>query len=327
MNTETWVQVPSLPNGKERQYACAFSYENSGFVFGGSSSNALNDLWRYDVFSNSWFEMAPKPGMGLSGASCFVISNKAYFIGGANQQTNASKEVWCYNISLDTWQKKMDFPFNGLWRATAVSCNGKGYLIFGRDSIGSFNKQLMEYNDSLDTWTVINTYSGNGRVYASMVTAESNLVLFGGVDSLNNYSNKLEYFDFNSNSWIAQNPLPAQGRKGGMCFTNYDNLYYTTGIDSTDTRLGQTWKVTNPTLIYDNNSERNAQLFTNPFENEIKLSTKNDSEILIYDIHGKLIAHDSIKKEHVIDSKNIINGVYFLKIQAGNKIIFFKIVK
>jgi len=327
LNTETWIQVSSLPNGKERQYACAFSYANAGYIFGGIKSNVLNDLWRYDQANNSWTEMTPKPGLGLSGASCFVISDKAYFIGGANQLTNASKEVWCYDISQDTWQKKVDFPNNGLWRASAICCNGKGYLIFGRDSLGNYNDKLYEYSDSLDTWTIINTYYGLGRIYASLVTAESNLILFGGVDSLNNYSNTLEYFDFSMNAWVPKNPLPSQGRKGGMCFTNYDNLYYTTGIDSTDTRLNQTWKVTNPTSLKVNYSYKNAQLFTNPFHNEIRLKTTNVSEIYIYDVNGKLIERDTLKKEHVIDSKNISNGIYILKIQEYNQYYFFKIVK
>jgi N-acetylneuraminic acid mutarotase len=52
MASETWSTAASLPVGMERQYAAAFSYNNSGFISGGSGSAYLNDLWMYDRISD-----------------------------------------------------------------------------------------------------------------------------------------------------------------------------------------------------------------------------------------------------------------------------------
>jgi len=80
-----WYPIQSLPAGKERQYATAFSHDSKGYVFGGVSSNGyLNDLWQFDPALNQWDSISSLPSEGISGASSFVIGDTAYIIGGKN---------------------------------------------------------------------------------------------------------------------------------------------------------------------------------------------------------------------------------------------------
>ena len=43
-NTQSWTSIASLPIGKERQYATAFSNDTLGFVFSGNKGNVFSRL-------------------------------------------------------------------------------------------------------------------------------------------------------------------------------------------------------------------------------------------------------------------------------------------
>ena len=77
-STETWSTMASLPLGKERQYATAFSYNGNGYMLGGlqCDNNCLNDFWQYSVSTNSWTALPNFPGSGRQGMVNFVIKNK-----------------------------------------------------------------------------------------------------------------------------------------------------------------------------------------------------------------------------------------------------------
>jgi N-acetylneuraminic acid mutarotase len=191
MNLEEWSSISPMPIGEERQYACAFSNQNLGYVFGGvnSSGTALNDLWAYDTLANNWTEKNSKPGIGLAGATVIKINDTAYFIGGANASTTASNEVWAYCITNDSWVQKNNFLFGGRWRASGASVNGKGYLLFGKNENEKFCNELYEYNPSLDTWSEKSAFPSIGRVYSTLQSVSNNLIAFAGIDTFANCYN------------------------------------------------------------------------------------------------------------------------------------------
>lgn len=314
MSTQQWVSVASMPANTERQYACAFSMNNKGYVFGGVNADALNDLWEYDPNVNAWSALAPKPGHGLSGASCFVLNDTVIFVGGANSATQASKQVWAYIVSSNSWLQRNDFPFLGLWRASACSVNDVGYLLGGKDSTGHFNQNLYRYYPATDTWSTVHTSPLTARIYASSCSVLSQLVMMAGLDSAGIYHDDVNYFNFADSTWItipANLPTP---RKGGMCFSNYTSLFYATGIDSDDVRLNETLVLTNPTKLVDHTANQELSIFPIPVNDELQILSTSCEELSVYDMLGNLMVMN--KGQSHIQTAGLSAGTYLLSIKT-----------
>ncbi len=325
--TETWDTVAALPQFMERQYACGFSYNGNGYVFGGTGFGVLNDMWCYSPSSNSWTQLSSKPGLGLSGAACFVLNNKAYFVGGNNSATNASEEVWQYNISSDSWVKKNNFPSMGIWRANAATLNTKGYLLFGKDSLGNFNRNLYEYSEISDNWTPISNFPAKARTYASMQVLGNSLFVFGGIDSLAKYYTDFWQYSFDDSIWHSQAAMPAQGRKGGMAFSSGSAFYYTTGIDSLNTRLKESWKIENIISVNELNCFSSIQVFPNPCRDyfNINVPDKINYSLELLNCLGTIIWKKNVVEGQKQDISELRNGVYFLKIYNSEQFILKKL--
>lgn len=244
LTTETWFSIASLQNGNERQYASGFTGSNQkGYLFGGyNGSDFLNDLWMYDPLSNTWTELSPLPSFGRSGASCFVIADTAYIIGGRTQSDLALNEVWAFDLTSGIWSQKQNLPFGYRWRASAATIIDKGYLIFGRDDASVYHNGLYEYDPIIDSWSLLNYFPSIGRTYATMFVLQNDLFIGFGLDSLGNSHNDLWKYKSTVNEWIAIPGIPTVGRRGGIALANNYQMIYSTGIDEDNTRLVETWK-------------------------------------------------------------------------------------
>ena len=77
ISTNTWIELPNLPNA--RDHAMATEFEGQIFVFGGNQSDAndTNPGWRFDPQLNSW---TPLPAMVSGAASGSArLGGKLYF--------------------------------------------------------------------------------------------------------------------------------------------------------------------------------------------------------------------------------------------------------
>jgi N-acetylneuraminic acid mutarotase len=255
LTSGTWFNVTPLPSGEERQYACAFvSSSQEAYVFGGSNgASRLNDLWKYNPSSGIWTGLSSLPSMGRSGASCFVLNDTAFIVGGKTLTNQAIDEVWAYSIQYDTWVQKSNLPFGGRWRASAIEVNQTAYLIFGRDESNGFRNELYAYNPSLDTWYFVSNFPSPGRSHASMFEINNSLYVAFGIDSLSNSFNDLWSYDISLDSWQLLSSFPSTARRGGMAVNTPHGFYYATGIDANDQRLQETWKF-HPSLTLDDSN-------------------------------------------------------------------------
>jgi N-acetylneuraminic acid mutarotase len=328
--TNTWTPIAAMPNGLDRQYACAFSYLNSFYVFSGAGySNAVfTDLHRYDIATNTWTVLAGKPGNGLIGASCLEYGDKIIIVGGKFQSGVVSDEVWEYTISTNTWLQKNNFPFGGRWRAGASVLNGVGYLLFGRDNNESFRKEMYRYDHASDVWTKVMDFpQPKGRAYAALRTTTAKLAMFGGYDTLNTYYNDVWYYNDISASWTQGPNLPAAGRKGGMSFANGDKLYYTCGITVSDTRLKDTWVIDVPVGLKENYTAIDFLVYPNPCSDKLLISATIENlnySFKITDIASKLILSVQTDHSNSIDMSALEKGIYFLQVMDGNRLVATK---
>lgn len=336
LSTQTWSNTSNMPNGTERQYACAFAGPNCFYVFGGEAGGyALNTLYKYDISTNTWGNKSSKPGNGLNGASCMPFGDKVIFVGGKDDIGTVHDEVWEYSISQDAWTQKNNIPFGGRWRASASTLNNSGYLLFGRDNNGSFRKELLKYNPVNDTWTSIMDFpQPKGRAYAALQTINNKLILYGGYDTTNAYYNDAWLYDEAQNSWSLEASMPSFGRKGGMSCSANGKFYYSCGINQQDRRLNETWVLDVPLGIDEKNKTSTFSLFPNPFTDFIYVSGINEKpKIYSYTIHD-LMGNDILSKKNIdggffeINTQEIRSGIYILRLfSTGNLIGVIKIVK
>lgn len=336
MTTEVWDTATALPTGMERQYACGFSYNTSGFIFGGiADNNYLNDLWKYDAGTKKWQSLSALPAAGRMGASCFVINDTAYIIGGKTATASSVNEVWAYSILTDKWTSKDNLPFGARWRAAAIASSDKGYLIFGRDASYTYKKELYEYTPVTNSWKLLSSFPGNGRTYAAMKWMNNNLIVIAGIDSLNNSYNDLWKFDLSSMNWKQLSSLPAEARRGGMCFNAANTLYYTTGISQSNNRLKETWKVFDPTSIHEDKLNADVNLYPNPAKDKITVEIKaqglkfNSIEIMnmmgqtVKTINSILLSNGKTD----IDISALPKGIYVMNFLSEKGNIVKKVVK
>lgn len=102
-----WGPSGELPKGPAaRSYHTGAAARDGVFVFGGcGEAGRLNDLWRFDVNSSTWEELAPLPAEGRGG-SCLVAGacgQKLYLFGGfCGYQCG---DFHSFDLSTGTWEK------------------------------------------------------------------------------------------------------------------------------------------------------------------------------------------------------------------------------
>jgi hypothetical protein len=331
LNNDSWSNCAPLPSGMERQYACGFSNNQFGYVFGGiNGNNALNDLWQYNPVTNTWISKNPMPTQGRMGACAFVINDTAYILGGKSNLQTVLDEFWAYCFSADSWTFKGALPFGGRWRASAIATQNKGYLMFGQDTNLTPRKELFEFDQNNQSWSTLSYFPLPGRSYASMQILDGDLIVFAGLDSLQNSHQDLWSFDLDALQWDALNALPAAPRRGGMSFCTNNTFYYTCGINQNNVRLKETWKIDFPTALNPALAANEIIIYPNPCKDFLLLETGRKSELLqveICDIHGKTMLRQGIKEKEIISMASLPKGIYLLKIYSANFWSSTRIVK
>lgn len=318
MTTENWSSITGLPTNEARQYANGFASGSKGFIFGGlNGTGYLNDLWTYDPTTDLWSTRAPMPAIGRSGASCFVIGDTAYIMGGQTATIQSLSEIWAYSMTSDTWTQKNPLP-DSLWRASAVSFQNKGYVLFGRNNSGVYKNELYEYSPSTDSWVTLSSFPGVGRTYSGLAILNDKLVSFAGRDSLGNSYNDLWEYSLMANSWTLSVNLPSTQRRGGMCFYSNSGLYYSTGINLNDVRLTETWKF-DLFLGIDDSTNDEISIYPNPSGGEINVShplSKGKFEYYITSMLGALVQMGESAFDNTINLDRLDSGNYVITIQS-----------
>lgn len=334
MQNDSWAPVSFMPPGSERQYACGFSYQNKGFVFGGiNGTNYLNDLWIYDALNNSWQAGNPMPAIGRAGASVFVIQNTAYIIGGKDASGIPLNEVWAYDCTTNLWTQKNNFPFGGRWRAVATTIANKGYFMLGLDVANTYPIQLYEYDVVNDTFLPISNFPMPGRIYASLTTFNNKLLLIAGQDATGTMHNDVWFYEPVANNWTQLTSIPSIGFRSGLCFSSANGVYYTTGLDENLVRLKTTWRANNPTFINEVTMDNAFTVFPNPVGQFLHIAVnetydENDVTVCLFNSLGKSLLANSIttNKTQLLDLNNYPDGIYLVQLRIGSKSYHKKII-
>ena len=225
LGTGSWSVVrpkgssSAVPAARNFHAACGVG-DSIMYIFGGCAADGRQaDLWRFDVRTGAWEELARHPtmrGRGGAGLAATRDGKQLFVIGGFTGQENG--EVYRFDVAQNTWEDlHVAQPDDASVKFTPRSVFGVGcsrenhILVFGGEvdpsdlghaGAGMFDNTLF----SLDTrsgcrsWNVVSQDTKNTpcpRGWAASCASEDGMVLHGGIDVDNNRLGDLYAFDYN----------------------------------------------------------------------------------------------------------------------------------
>lgn len=175
-------------------------------------ASATNDVWAYDLETNTWTELTPWSGpkaMTSVAAAYDAESNRVILFGGGiifrpltlgDEKHYTLEETWVYDCNTDTWNEMAKGPPRRLGHQMVYYPDSDRIIVFGGFGARGMN-DIWAYDCNADTWTEMKPdTSPPRRLYPSMAyDIESDKVLvWGGKDLADKY---MWAYDFNTNSW------------------------------------------------------------------------------------------------------------------------------
>ena len=204
----SWDKLGDFP-GIPRDGAVGFVINNIAYVGTGynyTGGKYLQDFWRYDPTSDSWYQVASMPASatGLPGrkdAVAFTLNGKGYVGGGYNLLNgfnNPLSDFYEFDPTVGSsgkWKRIADFGHTETQLDTTVSArygsaaftvrdqsnNERAFVGWGVD-INSYNyKDLWEYNASKNVW-IQRPGTGAKRAYPFVFVIDNMAYVGGGYD-------------------------------------------------------------------------------------------------------------------------------------------------
>ena len=145
--SNTWVSMPSLPEGEGRFDAVSFVYRDSIYVLGGVSNNENSrELWQYT--GDSWKLKTTEFPIPQQKGVILVVNDTVY--AGLGSNTGLTRGFWMASDSLTTWEDVPGtLPSNiGIISSSVYYKNENWNSFFMIDN----NGKIWEYNLSENKW-------------------------------------------------------------------------------------------------------------------------------------------------------------------------------
>lgn len=157
------------------------------YVVGGylPDNSITNRVWRYNVLTNSWTELAPLPSArGIATAAVAAANGKVYVIGGDDGDNYSNDTTYEYDPATNAWALKAPMPTQRE-NNVAVTLNGKIYVAGG---VQAWNSDLTGlptfevYDPATDTWER-KTAMIQGRGSPGIATDGVYIYVYGGLSA------------------------------------------------------------------------------------------------------------------------------------------------
>lgn len=315
-SSQGWVNVPPLP-ASPRQYTSTFQSEGEGYVFGGlDASGALNELWQFDVNSNSWIQRASLPDLGRYACASFALGGSFFVVGGITELGVPTADCWVYERSLDTWAQVSPLPAPARHRAGAFEWNGKGYVLGGADSSFTALQDCWRYDKLLDQWTSV-TPLPSARYGSDGITTDWAPTLIGGASNDSTFhSNAFEY-DAALNVWTDLGDVLPRGIKGAAaCFTTggYYFIVHGLGIDSASVRRKEVYR-TGYVFGVGEHQRIFVSLAPNPGTDHFRVGLPSGSlaQVAVFNNDGREVL---LNDQADVDASGLNPGLYQVRVKA-----------
>ncbi len=148
LTSKTWTKIPATGGGPSARDYCQMVYDPVGndlLLFGGADdSGDRNDLWAFDVTSNTWTRLSPSgtlPPPREGHAMTYELDSKQVLVfGGLNSDSGTLfNDLWAYDVTANAWTKlDPTGPAPAVRESTAMAYDPDSLqvLIFGGLSLG-----------------------------------------------------------------------------------------------------------------------------------------------------------------------------------------------
>lgn len=181
--TTTELSIVNAPAA--RVEAAAVVYANKIYVFGGvnSSSGYDQNLYIYDIDSNSWTTLAASGvwPSGRRGHSAVIYNAKMYVFAGRNSST-VYQDLWAFDFSANTWSEITASSGYYRYGHRAVVYTDAIYFFGGIDDSGNYKRTLITYDFSgkRGTWSSVDLAVTERAYCALAVDSAGCLYIVGG---------------------------------------------------------------------------------------------------------------------------------------------------
>jgi hypothetical protein len=238
----------------------------------GLRTSINGETWTYDVNTNIWTQMFPKPEPRDRSAAQLgydAESDRVIMYGGGLHRIGNSRidETWAYDHNTVTWKRMADGPKNHLGGRLAYDAESDRMILFGGiDVKGWFlYDDTWAYDYNSDIWTEMTpAASPPGRNYQAMTydSQADRVLTWGGVYMDESpLPESMWAYDYNTNTWeefpTGEGPYPKSRDYAAMAYdvgSDRTILFGGLPIEDPDGEVGtwaydyntHTWEKMNP---------------------------------------------------------------------------------
>lgn len=237
----TWTRIADLPIGLTHS-GTAVDGKNIYLAGGypakltGGQSFTTQDVWKYNVETNTWSSMPPLPEARGSGG-LEILNRQLHFFGGSDIKRADKRDHWKLSLNGGTrWISATSLPSVRNHMGEAV-VDGKLYAIGGQVTQEHTGAQGTAYrwNPATDTWTTVASLPrARSHIAGATFVMGNQIIVIGGIAASGRHVSDVTAYNPEFNSWQALTPLPVNissgvgGHIGNQIFSTTGNGFQRT---------------------------------------------------------------------------------------------------
>jgi N-acetylneuraminic acid mutarotase len=250
--TDSWTRIADSPVSLTH---CGVAVVGREIYFAGGvvgtdteeKVNAVTNVWKYNVDTDSWSEATPLPEPRGAGA-LVLLERKLHFFGGTGlDRHQAEVDHWVLSLDADdgwTNAAPLPAPRNHLGGA---ALGGKVYAIAGQtghNETATMFADVYAWDPATDAWSAVAPLpSVRSHITGATLVHDSRIIVLGGEieHGGDNSVADVETYDPVTNAWTPLTPLP-EPRHSGVAGVLGEDIFYTSGSTDAPGRMTTTFR-------------------------------------------------------------------------------------
>ena len=276
----------------------------------------LETIYLYDDVSDIMTEVDPNNDAVANGymSNNLTLSSNGKIYGttkSSDFRTNTGNNCVIYSLDPSTWQMTVEHTFDSAVKEVNIGLTESNGKLWGNTHNTGTNDDgiLFSFDISNSTFTIEHNFDSptDGGGFNGQWTEHNNKLYAVSYTNGGNGYGTLAEFDISLGSLIVLADLTLEnGRASYATPTLWDDA----SLSIDESQVG------------DNN---NIKVYPNPTSDKLIIEMENVDSIKIYNIAGQLLRSQNNSK--IINTKNLGNGVYIIKIWSNNKVYTEKFIK
>lgn len=362
LSSHTWTDITPasgpMPAARFTPNTVLDSAHNQMLMWSGQGTAFFNDIWSFDLSTDTWSEFAPAgpaPNIRYGAASIFDPQAGELVTFAGFTSAGRFDDTWRFNPGSVAWNDVSPASGNPVARclhSASYDINNHRMIVYGGQRAGALG-DTWAFDLTTNTWTeLLPANSPPGRFFTAHIYAApiDHIVIFGG-NLGGTKSNEVWGLDLNSNTWqmitpSGTPPAPLQG--ASAIYVEAEDRMIIFGGNSSK-YLNEVWELTNLSTATAIEGDHNLRPQTfdlhqnspNPFNPSTRvsfsLSEPGKVTLTVYALTGRRIAtlidaplnsgdHSVDWNGHDEYGHEVASGVYFYRLSTGSERISRKML-